>query len=251
MPDSGDSLGYDDLSVEQLHQLHHSAAREARGGDPLAIEMLAVIGALSRRRLGVPASLDDAPAAVVIMARAHARRLCAAVGDALCTVLSVSDRVRGHDPELALPGVSVIVAALCRARAHLADLGPDVPLGLDLDHCLSAAQRLTDVLARSASFNACEAWDLLDGLFASLRDARFALSDLVLSLGDMPADASGADLSGLDLHRLDALHGVTWTRATTWPPAIAEQVRVHSAEEEPGRLRIRIPYAHGPARPAP
>src|SRR5438067_172254 len=124
MPDSGDSLGYDDLSVEQLHQLQRSAAREARGGDPLAIEMLTVIAALSRRRLGVPASLDDAPAVVVIMARARARRLCVAVGDALCTILSIRDRVRGHDPELALPGVSAIVAAVHRARAHLADLGP-------------------------------------------------------------------------------------------------------------------------------
>jgi hypothetical protein len=251
MPDSGDSLGYDDLSVEQLHQLHHSAAREARGGDPLAIEMLAVISVLSRRRLGIPATLDDAPAAVVIMARVHARRLCAAAGDALCAVLSVSDRVRGHDPELALPGVSVIVAALHRARAHLADLGPGFDLGLDLDYGLGAAQRLTGVLARSASFSVPEAWNLLDGLFASLRDARFALSDLVLSLADMPVDASGADLSGLDLHRLGALHGVTWTRATAWAPAIAEQVRAHSEEEEPGRFRIRIPYTRGPARPAP
>lgn len=251
MPDSGDSLGYDDLSLAQLHQLHQSAAREARGGDPLALEMLAVIAALSRRRLGVPASLDDAPAAVVIMARAHARRLCAAVGDALCAVVSVSDRVRGHDPELALPAVSVIVAAVGRARAHLADLGPDFALGLDLDYCLSTAQCLTGVLARSASFHAPEARSLLDGLFGRLREARFALSDLVLSLGDMPVDACGADLSGLDLHWLDALHGVTWTRATTWPPALGEQVRVHSAEEEPGVFRIRIPYTRGPARPAP
>lgn len=251
MPDSGDGLGYDDLSVEQLHRLALCAAREARGGDPLAMEMLAVIDALSRRRLGVPASLDDAPAAVVIMARAHARRLCAAAGDALCTVLSIRDRVRGHDPELALPGVSAIVAVLSRARAHLADLGPDFDLGLDLDYCFFAAQRLTGVLARSASFDAPEARDLLGGLFTSLRDARFRLSDLVLSLADMAVDASGADLSGLDLHRLGALHGVTWTRATTWPPAIAEQVRGHSAEERPGLFRIRVPYARGPAKPAP
>jgi hypothetical protein len=251
MPDNGEGLDYDDLSFVQLHQLHQSAAREARGGDPLAMEMLAVIDAVSRRRLGVPASLDDAPAAVVIMTRARLRRLCAAVGDALSTALSIRGRAGGHDPELALPGVSAIVAALGRARAHLADLGPGFDLGLDLDHDISAAHRLTGVLARSASFDALEAWNLLDGLLGSLRDARFCLSDLVLSLGTMPVDASGADLSGLDLRRLDALDGVTWTQATRWPSAIAEQVQVHSAQEQPGRYRIRIPDTRGPAQAAP
>lgn len=251
MPEGGEGLGYDDLSLEQLHKLHQSAAREARGGDPLAIEMLAVIDALSRRRLGVPAALDEAPAAVVIMTRARASQLCAAVGDALSTALSIRGLLHGHDPELALPGVCAIAAAMGRARAHLAELDPGFDLGLDLDQGISRVQRLTDVLARSASFNAIEAGDLVDGLLGGLRVARFGLSDLVLSLGAMPVDASGADLSGLDLRRLGALHGVTWTRATRWPPAIAEQVRAHSAEEQPGRYRIRVPYTRGPAQAAP
>jgi hypothetical protein len=242
MPDSGENIGHDDLSIEQLQHLMERAAREARGGDPLAVEMLAVIDALSRRKLGVPASLESAPAGVRIMGRVYARRLNGAIGEALTVVLSVRGRIWGHDPERALPGVATIAAALGRARGHLADLGPDFDLGLDLDRDLSLAQRLTAALARSASFDVMEALDLHDSLFTHLRDARFCLSDLVLSLATMPVDASGADLSGLDLRRLDALHGVTWTRATTWPLTIADQVRAYSAEEQPGLYRIGIPY---------
>jgi len=104
------------------------------------------------------------------------------------------------------------------------------------------------VLARSASFNARQAQDLHGALLASLRDARFTLSDMVLGLGGMQVDASGADLSGLDIRRLGALHGVTWTSRTSWPPAIAEQVRAYSAEDQPGLYRIRVPYAAGRAR---
>ncbi len=131
MPDGGDSPGDGELGIEQLHQLHRDADRQARGDDPIAVEMLAVIEAMSRRMLGVPAWLDTAPAAVVIMARVRARRPCAAIGDALGTALSI--RVCGRDPELALPGVSAVSGALERARGHLADLGPGFDLGLDLD----------------------------------------------------------------------------------------------------------------------
>lgn len=61
----------------------------------------------------------------------------------------------------------------------------------------------------------------------------------------VPVDAAGADLSGLETSSLRALDGVTWTRETTWPPAIAGRVRAHSEEAQPGVYRIRIPYGGG------
>jgi hypothetical protein len=250
MPDGSESLSDDDLSLA-LNQLYLGAAGAARDGDRLAMEMLTVIEALSRRMAGVPASLEAAPAGAVIMARVRARRLNAAIGDALTMVLVIDHHVCGRDPELALPGASAISAALGRARAHLADLGPEFDLGLDLDRDITLARQLTSVLTRSASFNARQAWDLRGALLASLREARFTASDLVLSLAGLPVDASGADLSSLDIRRLGGLHGVTWTRATSWPPAIAAQVLAHSTEELPGRYRIRVPYARGSTQAAP
>jgi hypothetical protein len=250
MPEGSESLSDDDLSLA-LNQLYLSAAEAARGGDRLAMEMQRVIEALSRRMTGVPASLEAAPAGVVIMARVRARQLNAAIGDALSTVLIIDRHVRGRDPELALPGASAISAALGRARGHLADLGPEFDLGLDLDRDIALARQLTSVLARSATFNARQAWDLRDALLASLREARFTAGDLALSLAGLPVDASGADLSSLDIRRLGGLHGVTWTRATTWPSAVAAQVLAHSAEERPGLYRIRVPYTRGSAQAAP
>jgi hypothetical protein len=189
---------------------------------------------------------------VVIMARARTRRLNAAVGDALHTALSVRDYARCGDPEFALPGVSAVSVALEQARGHLADLGPGFSLeGLDLDDDISLASRLTGVLARSASFDAGKARDLHGALLTRLRDARFTASDLALALGGVPVDASGADLSALDIRRLGGLQGVTWTAGTTWPPAITAQVRAHSTQDKPGRFTVRVPCTRGPAQATP
>ena len=198
MPDSGERPCCDDLSFGQLDLLHQRFGRQARGGDPLAVEMLAVVEALIRRRTGVPAWLDEAPAGAVIMARARARRLNAAVGDALCAALSARDYLRRGDPELALPRVSAVGVALEAARGHWAGLGPGFSLeGFDLDRDIGLAGRLTGLLTRTASFDARGARDLHRLLLGGLRDARCAVSGLVLALG-APADASGTDLSGLD-----------------------------------------------------
>lgn len=43
-------------------------------------------------------------------------------------------------------------------------------------------------------------------------------------------DASGEDLSQIEIRHLDAVDGVTWTRETIWPLAIASYVEDHSCE---------------------
>jgi hypothetical protein len=242
MPGNGDGPDDDDLGIEQLHRLLESALRESRSGDPLAVEVLGVVNDMVNRAMGVPESVAAGPAAVMIMARARAGRLGGAIADALAAFLLIRGRDLSRDPERALPDASAIGAALGRARDLLADLGPDFDLGLDLDHGIRLAERLTGVLARSASFNAGQAGDLSAALQSDLLAARHTAGDLVLRLARLPADASGADLSRLEIHGLGALHGVTWTHGTTWPPAIATQVRAHSVEVQPGVYTIRVPY---------
>jgi len=51
-------------------------------------------------------------------------------------------------------------------------------------------------------------------------------------------DASGADLSALDLTDISVLAGVVWTEETAWPPGIAGQVRVRSREIRPRVYRV-------------
>lgn len=240
MPGGGGGFDDDDLGIEQLQRLLESTVREAADGDPLAVEMLGVVSDMADRALGVPPSLVAAPAVVVITVRVCARRLGAALADALVATLSVRSGDLARDPERALPYASAVGAALSQARGLLADLGPGFDLGLDLDRDIQLAQRLTDVLARSASFDVGQATSLCADLLTDLRAARPRVNDLVLGLGNLPVDASGADLSALEVSGLRALDGVTWTRETTWPPAIAARVQAHSAELQPGVYTIHI-----------
>jgi hypothetical protein len=53
-------------------------------------------------------------------------------------------------------------------------------------------------------------------------------------------DASGADLSGMEITHLDALNGIVWTHQTVWPPRIADQVQAHSQEIRPGVYQVRL-----------
>jgi len=63
---------------------------------------------------------------------------------------------------------------------------------------------------------------------------------LTHALNELDVDVSGADLSGMKITYFDALDGVTWTRATTWPPEIADQVEDHSEEIMPGVYQVRL-----------
>jgi len=47
-------------------------------------------------------------------------------------------------------------------------------------------------------------------------------------LANLTVDASGVDLSQAKVQGLDALEGVIWDMATTWPPLLADGIRAHS-----------------------
>ena len=51
----------------------------------------------------------------------------------------------------------------------------------------------------------------------------------------MAVDASGADLSGLNLTDMSVLEGVVWTEETKWPSGVRDQVRLRSRE-----IRVRV-----------
>jgi hypothetical protein len=64
--------------------------------------------------------------------------------------------------------------------------------------------------------------------------AQYLASELLL----LPADASGVDLSGIDIDTPDLLDGVIWTQQTRWPQALAQWVREHSEEISQGLYRV-------------
>lgn len=67
----------------------------------------------------------------------------------------------------------------------------------------------------------------VNALFSSIRDTQ-------------QMDAAGADLSDLEIRRVDALNGIIWNDQTTWPPGIVYQIRAQSVEIQPGVYQVRI-----------
>jgi DNA-directed RNA polymerase specialized sigma24 family protein len=192
--------------------------------------------------LRVPVRLTTAPAAEVIRARVHARRLALAAADGAVPARAISRSLAGPDPELNLATATEVARAVERARGHLLALGAGADLGVDLDHDEALATELLSVLARSDTFDLLRASDLAATLASDLLTARMNSLDMVRGLARLPADASGADLSGLDIGHLSPLDGVTWTRETTWPPGTATRIESHSEEVRPGTYKIHIPY---------
>lgn len=64
--------------------------------------------------------------------------------------------------------------------------------------------------------------------------------DIAGLLRAQQADVSAADLSGVEVRHMDVLDGVVWTRETTWPPGIVDQVEEHSDEIGFGVYRLRV-----------
>jgi hypothetical protein len=59
-------------------------------------------------------------------------------------------------------------------------------------------------------------------------------------LDSVELDASGEDLSGIEIRHLDAVDGITWTRETTWPTAITADVEENSYEIQPGVYQVHL-----------
>jgi len=131
---------------------------------------------------------------------------------------------RGLD--LTLDFTPALVSALARARDIALDLDRARDIAHDLDRARPRAYDLT-VSPRASD------------LASALASARELASDIAHDLDQVPVDASGVDLSSIDLRDLDALQGVTWTIQTRWPAGIAGKVRANSVPIGEGRYEVR------------
>jgi len=128
-----------------------------------------------------------------------------------------------------------------RALGRALDLGRS--LNMALDRAFDPAPRLRSDLIRDLIINLGR--DLISDLgrtlgseiISELGSASDLARDLARDLDAQQVDASGADLSGLEIRHLDVLDEIIWTRQTTWPPRIADQIEARSEEIRPGYTR--------------
>jgi hypothetical protein len=87
----------------------------------------------------------------------------------------------------------------------------------------------------------------LDSLLSSIRDDALAtdrgripdkVQEIPAALNAIAIDVSGADLRRLEDCDPGSLVNVIWTRQTTWPAGIIEQIRAGSREIRPGVYRV-------------
>ncbi|WP_328442734.1 hypothetical protein [Amycolatopsis sp. NBC_00438] len=106
----------------------------------------------------------------------------------------------------------------------------DLDLNLDLDRGLFDVLTCARDQARYLADNLVLGLDrervpaLVRNLFSARRRAR----DLSLVGGEI--DASGADLSRLEIDDLDLVAGVVWTAGTVWPPELRSRILARSRE---------------------
>ncbi len=137
---------------------------------------------------------------------------------------------------------------LVHARAHgralgrASDLARNLASELDsaLDHVLAYDLARDHDIARDFAHARALAQDLTHDIGFVLSSALSLAVELARDLDAQQVDASGADLSTLEIKHLDALDRTIWTRQTTWPPSIADQVEARSEEIRPGVYQIHF-----------
>ena len=123
---------------------------------------------------------------------------------------------------------------------HAIDLDRTVDLADDLarDLALADGLGLARDLAGARDLARGRARDRATDLVRGVQEAVGWAEELVGRFHEGEVDASGADLSALDLTDISVLVGVVWTEETAWPPGIADQVRARSREIRPGIYRV-------------
>jgi hypothetical protein len=123
---------------------------------------------------------------------------------------------------------------------HVIELDRTVDLAGALagDLALARGLSLTRDLAAARDLARGRARDRATDLARSLQEAVGRAEELVGRSHEGEVDASGADLSALDLTDISVLVGVVWTEETAWPPGIADQVRARSREIRPRVYRV-------------
>jgi hypothetical protein len=157
-------------------------------------------------------------------AHAKARALDPVISRAL-------DGTRAEARELGL--TRELIRQLERAEAREPDLSHSPDVDLDLVHELTRARELsrTHARIRALARELTRARHLARELTRTLADD---LREAAANLASAADDFLGADLTGVDLTRLDVA-GVRWDTATRWPsPEWGDRVRRASVEHPPG-----------------
>ena len=188
---------------------------------------------------------------------AHARDLVHALDHAL---------TYGLDRDLTLARDLVRTRDLARGRVRALNRALALDLDLDLDHAHELARDLDRTQGRGLA-NLVSSAKMLPGPTAlrildldpslaptldpdpsprNIEAAYHTAGRLLSALMAVRVDASGADLSGLDLGRggQAALVGVVWTVDTRWPPRLAEFVERSSREIADGVFQVVDGDAH-------
>lgn len=131
-------------------------------------------------------------------------------------------RARDLARNLGLNSTRDLVPDLARARDRALDLAFD----LARDRAFKLVNRAAN-LDRALDVNRVR--QLGEHLVAAVAEA----------LASVPADVSGADLSGLQVTNTDVLAGVLWTQETIWPQDMRHLVEARSEEIRPGLYQVR------------
>lgn len=234
--------------------------------------------ALASSRIGLAVPGGQAVAIIAMRASARALALALALAHARACALRFTVRGLGRPaPVLGVLGRAsavdrALACDLTRALLQARDVTRDLMRARDLardftrasasDRTLEAGHAidldrtagLADDLARDLGLarGLSRTLDLADARDLARGRARDRATDLVRGLQEAigwaeelagrshegEVDASGADLSAVDLTDISVLVGVVWTEETAWPPGIADQVRARSREIRPGMYRV-------------
>jgi hypothetical protein len=226
--------------------------RAARvGHDPATTTMTA-----ARVPGRVAPTLLDGEAALLIMIRVRVRSL------ALSLSLAIQI-VRTHDLgrtlNLSFDVARNLAGILDLARARADDLDRDLDSSRLRDLFPARARELARHIDRASARDRDDAHALASATRRGRRNPRARTRDRDLALdlyGRLHAthgwakqlssqvnavviDASGADLSSLDLPDVSVLEGVVWTEETTWPAGVLGEVRAQSEMIRDGVYQVR------------
>jgi hypothetical protein len=152
---------------------------------------------------------------------------------------------RAVDRSLAIAYNIASANALYRARADARDLGQTLgharAIARAVDFALDGQLAENLAAIAQALYPEPDFADLGRGCDRAL-DLKCALnrhSVLVPRFDAVEVDASGVDLSALDLPDMSVLEGVVWTDETIWPPGVREQVDPLSHEIDAGVYQVQ------------
>ncbi len=254
MSPNDETSDHDEMSDRQLDLLLTTANEELLEHIQAAADPGRTLTAIMA--INAPVRNREAPPALVVLAicvRRKAHGLARNLGfdrDRTCGFYRDLDRgipdapdravARGRDLCRTLGFARDVALGLVHDLARDPDLDTAQALNADLHGDLELILYRVQALARVLDRDRDLASEVLRAFDSDLDRAYAKACDLDHNLQMQPVDASGADLSDLEIEDVEVLNGIIWTHETTWPSNIAGPVHARSEEVQPGVYQIRI-----------